>query len=140
MTFTLTHADRQAIKQWASKKFPDLVRSVNGEVLWGRGGQCRTKMSQWGMKAWLNAGVRMVGERLVVENSRKQLIADIPLSAAAVEVVAQMGPPDWRRWTITDGVGLLAYCDWLTEHDEYRWAARVRRWAELATQDSALVA
>lgn len=39
MTFTLTNADRRAIKHWAAVEFRDLVRSYKGQALWGRGGQ-----------------------------------------------------------------------------------------------------
>src|SRR4051812_49002769 len=102
MSFKLTQVDRDAIKLWASCTFPDLVRSYKGEVLWGRGGRYRTKMSPWGPHTWLNAGVRVARWRLVVENSRSKQVADVPLSVAAVEVVSVMVPPDWTRWTITD--------------------------------------
>ena len=89
----------------------------------------------WGPHTWLNAGVRVVGDRAVVENSRKKLVANVPLSATAVDVVTAMSPLEFHRWRVTDGVGLLAYCDWLIEQGEHRWAARVRRWADVAVQD-----
>lgn len=122
--------ERRALCSWARSKYPRLVRSKYASVVWGRGGRWEDYGATFWPRGsgWHNAGVRIVAGEVVVENYRRREVARLPLAAVAVQVVALLSPPGWAEWTVTDGVGLLAYADWLDERGESGWAARIRWW------------